>query len=99
LNTTLRVKDFKCNEPRFIFYYLQTLHLEKFNAGAGVPTLNRNHLDNLDLIIPLLPTQQTIASILSKYDDLIENNNQRIKILEQEAELIYKEWFVKFKFP
>lgn len=53
----------------------------------------------LEILLPPLPTQQKIASILSKYDDLIENNNKRIKILEKTAQSIYEEWFVKYNFP
>ena len=99
LNTTLWVKDFKGNEPKFVFYFLQILGLERYNTGAGVPTLNRNHLDGLDVAIPPLPTQRKIAAILSAYDDLIENNLRRIKILEEMAQNLYREWFVKFRFP
>lgn len=99
LNTALWVKDFHKNNPRFVYYKLKTLGLEKFNAGAGVPTLNKNHLDTLEIEIPDLPTQTRIASVLSAYDDLIENNEKRIKALEEMAQLLYTEWFVKFKFP
>jgi len=99
LNTTLWVKDFKGNHPKFVFYFLQTLGLERYNSGAGVPTLNRNHLDGLDVAIPPLPTQLKIAAILSAYDNLIENNLQRIKILEEMARDLYREWFVKYRFP
>jgi type I restriction enzyme S subunit len=100
LNTTLWVKDFKNNDPKFIYYKLKTLGLEKFNAGAGVPTLNRNHLDELSIKIPAKKeTQSRIAFVLSAYDDLIENNEKRIKMLEEMAQRLYTEWFVKFKFP
>ena len=99
LNTSLWVKDFKGNDPRFVFFFLKTLGLERYNSGAGVPTLNRNHLDNLGIAVPPLPTQRKIAAILSAYDDLIENNLQRIKILEEMAQNLYHEWFVKFRFP
>jgi type I restriction enzyme, S subunit len=99
LNTTLWVKDFKGNDPKFVFYFLQTLGLQRYNSGAGVPTLNRNHLDGLDVATPPLPTQQKIAAILSAYDDLIENNLRRIKIQEEMAQNLYREWFVKFRFP
>ena len=62
--------------------------------------LSRDDLKNLEITIPeSLQTQQKIASILSKYDDLIENNSKRIKILEEMAQTIYHQWFVKFKFP
>lgn len=99
LNTTLWVKDFKGNDPKFVFYFLQTLGLHRYNSGAGVPTLNRNHLDGLEVAVPPLPTQRKIAAILSAYDDLIENNLRRIKILEEMAQNLYREWFVKFRFP
>jgi type I restriction enzyme S subunit len=52
-----------------------------------------------EVSLPLLPTQRRIASILSAYDDLIENNTRRIKILEQMAQAIYREWFVEFRAP
>lgn len=98
-NTSLWVKDFKGNFPRYVYYHLLTLDLKRFNSGVGVPTLNRNDLDTLEIAIPLLSTQHKIAAILSAYDDLIENNLQRIKILEEMAQLIYREWFVNFRFP
>lgn len=99
LNTTLYVKDYCGNDPKFVYYKLKMLGLEKFNAGAGIPTLNKNHLDTLNIKIPDFPTQTRIASVLSAYDDLIENNEKRIKALEEMAQLLYTEWFVKFKFP
>lgn len=99
LNTTLYVKDFKGNFPRFVYYYLKTMRLDTFNSGAGVPTLNQNHLHSMKINIPDLPTQERIADILSAYDDLIEANNRRIELLEQAAQELYKEWFVRFRFP
>lgn len=99
LNTTLYVKDNKKNNIHFIYYFLKTIDFERFNSGAGVPTLNRNHLNSLKIQIPDLETQEKIADILSTYDKLIENNNRRIKILEEIAEEIYKEWFVRMRFP
>ncbi len=54
---------------------------------------------SFDILTPLLPTQKKIAGILSAYDDLIENNTRRIKILEKMAQTLYHEWFVKFRFP
>lgn len=99
LNTTLYVKDFKGNSPRYVYYFLKTMHLEQYNAGAGVPTLNQNHLHSLKINIHKKDAQHRIASILSAYDNLIENNNKRIRLLEQMAENLYKEWFVRFRFP
>lgn len=99
LNTSLYVKDYKGNFPRYVYYFLQMMHLEQYNAGAGVPTLNQNHLHSLKIKIHKKKLQQKIASILSAYDRLIENNTRRIRLLEQMAENLYKEWFVRFRFP
>jgi len=99
LNTTLYVKDFKGNNPKFVYFFLKIMHLENYNAGAGVPSLNQNHLHQLKIKIPQIEIQKKIAAILSAYDDLIENNNRRIAILEKMAEEIYKEWFVRMRFP
>ena len=99
LNTTLYVKDYKGNEPKYIYYFLKTIHLEAFNSGAGVPTLNQNHLHSLKIKVPDISTQKRITYILSTYDDLIENNNRRIALLEKAAQDLYTEWFVRFRFP
>ena len=98
-NTALWVKDFKGNYPKFVYYMLKTLHLENFNGGASVPTLNRNVLDTLPVRVPDPDEQKRIAFTLSAYDDLIENNRRRIQLLEQAARLLYKEWFVHLRFP
>lgn len=99
LNTSLYSKDFRGNHPKYVYYYLQMMHLEQYNAGAGVPTLNQNHLHNLKILVHSIEEQIKIASILSAYDSQIENNQKRIKLLEQMAESLYKEWFVRFRFP
>lgn len=99
-DTTLWVKDFKGNDPKFLYYFLQTLHLEYFDTGSSNPTLNRNHLHKITVQFPTdLATQQKIAAILSAYDDLIANNQRRITLLERMAEDIYREWFVRLRFP
>lgn len=98
-NTTLWVKEFKGNDPKFAYYLLQCLDFTVFNSGGAVPSLNRNLLNAYVVNIPPLPTQKKIASILSGYDDLIENNLKRIKILEEMAQQTYEEWFVRMRFP
>jgi type I restriction enzyme S subunit len=98
-NTSLWVKDFKGNDPQFVYYRIQGLDFARFNAGAGVPTLNRNHLDTLEVDVPPLPVQRRIAGILSAYDELMENSQRRIQILEEMARALYREWFVHFRFP
>ena len=80
-------------------YYKQKL-LSIAQGGATREALTKESIENFEIIIPKSKnTQDKIAKILSNYDDLIENNNKRIKILEEMAQKIYKEWFVGFKFP
>jgi type I restriction enzyme, S subunit len=97
-DTSLWIKDFKGNDPRFL-YYFQTLHLENFDTGSSNPTLNRNHIHKIDIIFPEHKIQRKIAATLTAYDDLIENNKRRIEKLEYLAKEIYTEWFVRFRFP
>lgn len=73
--------------------------LTRLSMGAAQPALTISRLKNLSLNIPSISVQQKIASILSAYDRLIENNTRRIRLLEQMAENLYKEWFVRFRFP
>ncbi len=97
-DTTLWVRDFHGNSPHFIYYFLQTLGLARYDVGASNPTLNRNHLHLLPVCVPSRLIQDRIVSVLSAYDDLIENNTRRIRILEEMAQVIYREWFVEFRF-
>ena len=98
-DTTLWSKDLKGNHARFVYYFLHTLGLERYDVGNSNPTLNRNHIHGLAITIPEYRIQERIASILSSYDALIENNRRRIRLLEQAARLLYKEWFVHLRFP
>lgn len=99
-DTTLWVRDFKGNDPTFLKYFLHTLKLQNLDVGASNPTLNRNHVHKAKIIFPISKNTQTrIASILSSYDDLIESNKRRIALLEKLAEEIYREWFVRLRFP
>ncbi len=98
-NTSLWVKDFNGNDTKFAYFLMQCLDFADFNSGGAVPTLNRNVLRSFKIDVPPLPTQRKIAKILSAYDDLIENNLKRIKLLEEMAQKTYEEWFVRFKFP
>ena len=84
---------------KFLYYYMKLLHLENYNNDAAVPGLNRNLAEKLKILCPDLPTQERIADILSVYDELIEANNCRIELLEQAAQELYKEWFIRFRFP
>lgn len=93
LNTSLWVKDFKNNDPRYVYYKLKTLNLGRFNSGAGVPTLNRNHLDTLSVEVHDIEAQKCIVGVLGSYDDLIANNLKRIEKLEHMASLVYGKYF------
>ena len=73
--------------------------IQLLGTGTTVKGITVETLRNLDINLPPLPTQQKIAGILSAYDDLIENNTRRIEILEEMARMLYREWFVKFRFP
>jgi len=88
----------------FIFYLLKyNLYQVKYaNAGtsSGREHVNKTTFSNIKVNVPnSIETQKRIASILATYDDLIENNLKRIKLLEETAQNIYKEWFVNFRFP
>jgi type I restriction enzyme S subunit len=87
----------------FLFYYFASPpmveHIRNRAIGSAVPGINLGILKSLPVVLPPLPTQLKIAAILSAYDDLIENNNRRIKLLEQMAQRLYREWFVDFRYP
>jgi len=89
------------NNFKFIYYYLIyiTPQIKTLGGGVATPIINKTSFQNIKIQIPPLETQQKIASVLSAYDDLIENNLRRIKLLEEAARLIYKEWFVRLRFP
>ena len=96
LNTTLYVRDFKCNDPRFIYYFLQTLDWNKFHDKSGVPGVNRNDAHLEPVSIPERPLQKKIASILSALDDKIELNRRMNETLEALTQAVFKDWFVDF---
>ena len=87
----------------FLYYYFSSREaierIISFTSSSGVPHINLTILRNFEIPVPPLQTQQAVASILSAYDDLIENNWRRIQLLEQAARLLYKEWFVHLRFP
>ena len=92
-------------DQKFLFYYIcsdnfQT-KLKNFASGSAQPQIPIIDLKEIEIAFPPLPTQRKIAAILSgrTYDDLIGNNTRRIKILEEMAKAIYREWFVEFRFP
>lgn len=99
LNTTLYVEDFKNNYPKYVYYLLQTLNFEKFNAGSSVPTLNRNHVHKLEIKIPAHNIQKKIANILYMIDEKIQLNKETVKKLDEISQTLFKQWFIDFEFP
>ncbi|MEY3305502.1 MAG: hypothetical protein RLZZ139_3875, partial [Cyanobacteriota bacterium] len=99
-NTALYVQDFKGNHQRFIAYFLKYILFKTSSDKAAVPGVNRNDLHAREIFFPSqIETQIRIASVLSAYDELIENNRRRIQLLERSLHLLYKEWFVHLRFP
>ena len=97
LNTTLWVKDFKGNDPKFCYYLLKSLDLAQFNAGSGVPTLNRNHIHPLPVSVPPADEQRDIGHVLGTLDEKIELNRRKNETLEAMARALFKSWFVDFE--
>lgn len=102
-NDVLVLKTKKNILPLFLYYVLSDDNFFNYDTitskGTKMPRGTPNAI--MKYLVPDIQVdkQTKIASILSAYDDLIENNNKRIKILEQMAENLYKEWFVRFRFP
>ena len=90
-------------DSRFLFYSMKNpLFFEQANAianGSAQKLIPLSKLASMELLLPDIETQRRIASILSAYDDLIENNQKQIKLLEEAAQRLYKEWFVDLRFP
>ncbi len=86
---------------RFVFYLLNTYRpiIFSFNSGIDTPIVPKSVFENIEVLCPPKTTQRKIAAILSAYDDLIANNQRRITLLESMAEEIYREWFVRLRFP
>ncbi|WP_395793684.1 restriction endonuclease subunit S [Aquimonas sp.] len=99
LNTALYVVDFKGNDPKFCAYLLRSVLKNYRSEKAAVPGVDRRVLHLLKVAAPARREQVRIASVLSAYDDLIENNRRRIALLEESARLLYREWFVHLRFP
>jgi len=90
-------------DPLFLYYYFRlsssVSYIENHALQSGVPHINLGILRKLVVITPPVEVQRKVAAILSAYDDLIANNQRRIALLESMAEEIYREWFVRMRFP
>ena len=96
-------RDYRDVQYLFLYYWLISPQMEDQIAashiGVAQPALTIVGLKSFPINLPPLPTQRKIAAVLSAYDDLIENNTRRIAVLEEMARLLYREWFVRFRFP
>lgn len=89
--------------PKFLYYVMLSKEFyalaDTVAVGAAQRTISLSALRNIEISLPDIEKQKRIASILSAYDDLIENNQRQIKLLEEAAQRLYKEWFVDLRFP
>jgi type I restriction enzyme S subunit len=86
-------------DPAYYFYLFKDSSFNDVITGSAQPQITITNLSTKRLLAPPIAIQRRIASILSAYDDLIENNTRRIAILEEMARRTYEEWFVRFRFP
>lgn len=98
-----RVRVHNCLDYRFLYYWFllagKTGTLEQYFTGATIKHMPGEKLKSILIDMPPIETQQQITNILSAYDDLIENNQKQIKLLEEAAQRLYKEWFIDLRFP
>ena len=97
----VKPRDTEQLTTKFLYYTLRPKlsELRSFSTGAATKFLTLTILNETEIEVPPLKVQRRIASILSSYDELIENNQQRIRILEEMARNLYREWFVHFRYP
>lgn len=99
----IRFRLRKAANPRFFRYWFNSnlgqQGLRSIARGAAQQNISATNVLGLTVPLPDLPAQERVVSLLSAYDDLIENNRRRIQLLEQAARLLYKEWFVHLRFP
>ena len=98
----LAVDEAKADKLFFYYYFSSrqaTQRIKNLDSSSGVPHINLAALRAFEVPVPPLRVQRRIASVLSTYDDLIENNRRRIRLLERSARLLYEEWFVRLRFP
>jgi type I restriction enzyme, S subunit len=95
-NTTLFVKDFHGNSPRFVYYLLKNANLGRHNSATGVPGVNRNVLHKLEVSVPPVPAQEGVVDVLSCLDDKIDCNRRINDLLLRVARALFQHWFVDF---
>ena len=95
------ITDFRGVDGKFLYYVMRWKHryFTQVAIGSTVKSLRKGMFERFCFDCPLLPTQRYISSMLSAYDDLIENNRRRIALLEKAVRLVYREWFIHLRFP
>lgn len=86
-------------DPKFGYYVLLASNLRRLGFGSAQPFVSYGTLNRVSIYKPDLNIQEKLGKILNNYDQLIENNNKRIQLLESMSEELYKEWFIRFRFP
>ena len=86
-------------DPYYLYLYLNALDLSGYDSGASIPSMTSKTYYSLNIELPEKRIQTKVANMIRAYDKLIENNNKRIHLLEQMTENLYREWFVRFRFP
>ena len=98
----IRIIDEKCNRE-YVYYYLNLPEVVKsvnsITGQSAQPNINLKQIGNIQIMLPERSVQDTVVTILSTYDSLIANNQKQIKLLEEAAQRLYKEWFVDLRFP
>jgi type I restriction enzyme, S subunit len=99
IDTTFYVGPDDRRDLSFTYYLLKHLGLQKLSGDSAVPGLNRDAAHRKRFSVPRYEVQVQIGTMLRSLDDLIENNRRRVEVLEQMAQAIYREWFVRFRYP
>ncbi len=99
----VKLTNYRGVDSKYLVNSLTSSHskerMQQASAGAAQGKLGIYKINEIPILLPPLPIQRKIAAVLSAYDDLIENNTRRIAILEKMAEELYREWFVRLRFP
>ncbi len=95
----LKLKNSKAVNLRWAYYQLRDFDINQLDSGSAIPSTSREAFYRYPLNFHRCRCKKRIAAILSAYNDLIENNTRRIKVLEEMAQMIYREWLINFRFP
>jgi type I restriction enzyme S subunit len=95
-DNAIRAEAINGNEPRYLYYLLESLNLNNWRGGSGQPLLNQTILNSIEVSVPSPAVQRRIADVLGKLDDKIELNRRMNRTLEKMAAAIFKSWFIDF---